>query len=193
MFSLLWFGRGLTRPRPHTREHSNNMNPLHVRIQTRWEHLLLRQIGKPCCCSTLLVLCGRILTPDSSPSQSNESWAFGMTIVAVFLFARQLCRTLVAQRVSYTLISFIVLLATTIFLLEISVTWTAWIYSLGALVLSVLNVSTVPSRFSPLCHQLWGTGRSVGRFDPIASHDLGPGFTVVSLSHTHKPSKMLDE
>ena len=102
----------------------------------------------------MLTLCSR---QEAMATADNDSLGSGMTILAVFLFANQLCRLLESKRIGHTFTSLILLLATTIILLEISIGWTAVFYSLGALGLGLLDVLNKPSRFGPLYPQVWGS------------------------------------
>lgn len=113
----------------------------------------------------MLMLCRR---QEAMATADNDSFGVGMTIIAAFL--NQLCRLLEPKRLGYTFTSLILLNATTIILLEMSIGWTATFYSLGPIGLGLLDILNKPSRFGPLYPQLWG---SLGHPTP-QSHGVRP-------------------
>ena len=169
------------------------MKPMRLRLHPQWGSVLRRQLITLCCSATMLTLCSRALSPEATAAAANDSLGFGMTIIAVFLFANQLCRLLEPKRLGYTLRSLILLLATTIVLLEMSTGWTAVFYSLGALGLGLLDVLNEPSRFGPLYRQLWGSPGPSSSTEPSRPADLGHGLTLMSVSRRQTPPEMLDE
>ena len=169
------------------------MKPMSLRLHPQWGSVLRRQIITLCCSATMLTLCSRALSPEATAAAANDSLGFGMTIIAVFLFANQLCRLLEPKRLGYTLRSLILLLATTIVLLEMSTGWTAVFYSLGAFGLGLLDVLNKPSRFGPLYRQLWGSPGPSSSTEPSRPADLGHGLTLMSVSRRQTPPEMLDE
>ena len=166
------------------------MKPMRLRLHPQWGSVLRRQIITLCCSATMLTLCRR---QEATAAAANDSLGFGMTIIAVFLFANQLCRLLEPKRLGYTLRSLILLLATTIVLLEMSTGWTAVFYSLGAFGLGLLDVLNKPSRFGPLYRQLWGSPGPSSSTEPSRPADLGHGLTLMSVSRRQTPPEMLDE
>ncbi len=144
------------------------MKSMRLQLSRQWGTVLRRQLITLCCSATVL------------------------TVIAVFLFANQLCRLLEPQRLGYTLTSLILLLATTIVLLEISTGWTAVLYSLGALSLELLDVSNDPSRFGPLYRQLWASPGPSSSTDQSRPADLGHGLTMLSVTRQKHP-EVLDE
>ena len=169
------------------------MKPMRLRLHPQWGSVLRRQLITLCCSATMLTLCSRALSPEATAAAANDSLGFGMTIIAVFLFANQLCRLLEPKRLGYTLTSLILLLATTIVLLEMSTGWTAVFYSLGAFGLGLLDVLNKPSRFGPLYRQLWGSPGPSSSTEPSRPADLGHGLTLMSVSRRQTPPEMLDE
>ena len=117
----------------------------------------------------------------------NDSFGVGMTIIAAFLFANQLCRLLEPKRVGYTFTSLILLNATTIILLEMSIGWTATFYSLGPIGLGLLDILNKPSRFGPLYPQLWGSPGPSNSTEPWRPVDLGHGRTLMSVCRRQTP------
>ncbi len=101
----------------------------------------------------------------------------GMTIIAVFLFANQLCRLLEPKRLGYTFTSLILLHATTIIVF----------YSLGAIGLGLLDILNKPSRFGPLYPQLWGSPGPSNSTKPWRQADLGHGLTLMSVCRRQTP------
>ena len=169
------------------------MKAMGLRLHPQWGSVLRRQLITLCCSATMLTLCSRALSPEATAAAANDSLGFGMTIIAVFLFANQLCRLLEPKRLGYTLRSLILLLATTIVLLEMSTGWTAVFYSLGAFGLGLLDVLNKPSRFGPLYRQLWGSPGPSSSTEPSRPADLGHGLTLMSVSRRQTPPEMLDE
>ena len=169
------------------------MKPMRLRLHPQWGSVLRRQLITLCCSATMLTLCSRALSPEATAAAANDSLGFGMTIIAVFLFANQLCRLLEPKRLGYTLRSLILLLATTIVLLEMSTGWTAVFYSLGAFGLGLLDVLNKPSRFGPLYRQPWGSPGPSSSTEPSRPADLGHGLTLMSVSRRQTPPEMLDE
>ena len=163
------------------------MKPMRLRLHPQWGSVLRRQLITLCCSATMLTLCSRALSPEATAAAANDSLGFGMTIIAVFLFANQLCRLLEPKRLGYTLTSLILLLATTIVLLEMSTGWTAVFYSLGALGLGLLDVLNEPSRFGPLYRQLWGSPGPSSSTEPSRPADLGHGLTLMSVCRRQTP------
>jgi len=132
----------------------------------------------------MLMLCRR---QEAMATADNDSFGVGMTIIAAFLFANQLCRLLEPKRVGYTFTSLILLNATTIILLEMSIGWTAVFYSLGAFGLGLLDVLNKPSRFGPLYPQLWGSPGPSNSTEPWRPADLGHGRTLMSVCRRQTP------
>lgn len=169
------------------------MKPMRLRLHPQWGSVLRRQLITLCCSATMLTLCSRALSPEATAAAANDSLGFGMTMLAVFLFAKQLCRLLEAQRLGYTVTSLILFLATTIVILEMRTGWTAVLCSLGALALDLLDISKEPSRFGPLHRQLCGSPGPSSSTEPSRPADLGPGLKLVSVNRRQIPPEMLDE
>ena len=155
-----------------------------VHLHPQWGSVLGREIITLCCSATMLTLCSR---QEAMATADNDSLGSGMTIIAVFLFANQLCRLLESKRLVHTFTSLILLLATTIILLEISIGWTAVFYSLGALGLGLLDVLNKPSRFGPLYTQLWGSPGPSTSTEPWRPADRGHGRTLMSVCRRQTP------
>ncbi len=132
----------------------------------------------------MLMLCRR---QEAMATADNDSFGVGMTIIAAFLFANQLCRLLEPKRLGYTFTSLILLDATTIILLEMSIGWTAVFYSLGAIGLGLLDILNKPSRFGPLYPQLWGSPGPSTSTEPWRPADLGHGRTLMSVCRRQTP------
>jgi len=132
----------------------------------------------------MLMLCRR---QEAMATADNDSFGVGMTIIAAFLFANQLCRLLEPKRVGYTFTSLILLNATTIILLEMSIGWTAVFYSLGVIGVGLLDILSKPSRFGPLYPQLWGSPGPSNSTEPWRPADLGHGRTLMSVCRRQTP------
>lgn len=132
----------------------------------------------------MLMLCRR---QEAMATADNDSFGVGMTIIAAFLFANQLCRLLEPKRLGYTFTSLILLNATTIILLEMSIGWTAVFYSLGPIGLGLLDILNKPSRFGPLYPQLWGSPGPSTSTEPWRPADLGHGRTLMSVCRRQTP------
>ena len=115
----------------------------------------------------------------------NDSFGVGMTIIAAFF--NQLCRLLEPKRLGYTFTSLILLNATTIILLEMSIDWTAVFYSLGPIGLGLLDILNKTSRFGPLYPQLWGSPGPSTSTEPWRPADLGHGRTLMSVCRRQTP------
>lgn len=131
----------------------------------------------------MLMLCRR---QEAMATADNDSFGVGMTIIAAF-FANQLCRLLEPKRLGYTFRSLILLNATTIILLEMSIGWTAVFYSLGPIGLGFLDILNKPSRFGPLYPQLWGSPGPSTSTEPWRPADLGHGRTLMSVCRKQTP------
>lgn len=130
----------------------------------------------------MLMLCRR---QEAMATADNDSFGVGMTIIAAFL--NQLCRLLEPKRLGYTFTSLILLNATTIILLEMSIGWTAVFYSLGPIGLGFLDILNKPSRFGPLYPQLWGSPGPSNSTEPWRPADLGHGRTLMSVCRRQTP------
>lgn len=130
----------------------------------------------------MLMLCRR---QEAMATADNDSFGVGMTIIAAFF--NQLCRLLEPKRLGYTFTSLILLNATTIILLEMSIGWTAVFYSLGAIGLGLLDILNKPSRFGPLYPQLWGSPGPSNSTEPWRPADLGHGRTLMSVCRRQTP------
>jgi hypothetical protein len=168
------------------------MKPMRLHLSRRWGIVLRGQLITLCCGAIMLTLWSGALSPEVTATQVHNSLGFGMTIIAGILFANQLCRLLERQRFVYALTSLILLLATSIVLLEISTGWTAVLYSLGALGFGLLDTSDEPSRFGPLYRQLWGSPGPSRSTDQSRPADLGHGLTMLSVTRQKHP-EVLDE
>ncbi len=130
----------------------------------------------------MLMLCRR---QEAMATADNDSFGVGMTIIAAFF--NQLCRLLEPKRLGYTFTSLILLNATTIILLEMSIGWTATFYSLGPIGLGLLDILNKPSRFGPLYPQLWGSPGPSTSTEPWRPADLGHGRTLMSVCRRQTP------
>ena len=130
----------------------------------------------------MLMLCRR---QEAMATADNDSFGVGMTIIAAFF--NQLCRLLEPKRLGYTFTSLILLNATTIILLEMSIGWTATFYSLGPIGLGLLDILNKPSRFGPLYPQLWGSPGPSNSTEPWRPTDLGHGRTLMSVCRRQTP------
>lgn len=130
----------------------------------------------------MLMLCRR---QEAMATADNDSFGVGMTIIAAFF--NQLCRLLEPKRLGYTFTSLILLNATTIILLEMSIGWTAVFYSLGPIGLGLLDILNKPSRFGPLYPQLWGSPGPSTSTEPWRPADLGHGRTLMSVCRRQTP------
>ncbi|MCE7975626.1 MAG: hypothetical protein DYH03_00335 [Nitrospira sp. NTP1] len=128
------------------------------------------------------MLCRR---QEAMATADNDSFGVGMTIIAAFF--NQLCRLLEPKRLGYTFTSLILLNATTIILLEMSIGWTATFYSLGPIGLGLLDILNKPSRFGPLYPQLWGSPGPSTSTEPWRPADLGHGRTLMSVCRRQTP------
>lgn len=160
------------------------MKAMGLRLHPQWGSVLRRQILTLSCSATMLMLCRR---QEAMATADNDSFGVGMTIIAAFLFANQLCRLLEPKRLGYTFTSLILLNATTIILLEMSIGWTAVFYSLGAIGLGLLDILNKPSRFGPLYPQLWGSPGPSNSTEPWRPADLGHGRTLMSVCRRQTP------
>ena len=130
----------------------------------------------------MVMLCRR---QEAMATADNDSFGVGMTIIAAFF--NQLCRLLEPKRLGYTFTSLILLNATTIILLEMSIGWTAVFYSLGPIGLGLLDILNKPSRFGPLYPQLWGSPGPSTSTEPWRPADLGHGRTLMSVCRRQTP------